>query len=34
LRQVSRSARALAELSDFLEQHPESLLRGKRQEQK
>lgn len=34
LRQVSRSARALAELSDFLEQHPEALIRGKSREQK
>jgi paraquat-inducible protein B len=34
LKQVSRSARALAELSDFLEQHPESLLRGKPREEK
>jgi paraquat-inducible protein B len=29
LKQLSRSARALADLSDYLEQHPESLLRGK-----
>jgi paraquat-inducible protein B len=29
LRQLSRSARTLADLSDYLEQHPESLLRGK-----
>lgn len=29
LSQLSRAARALAELSDFLEQHPESLIRGK-----
>ena len=29
LKQLSRSARALAELSDYLERHPESLIRGK-----
>lgn len=29
LRQLSRSARTLADLSDYLEQHPESLIRGK-----
>ena len=29
LKQLSRSARTLADLSDYLEQHPESLLRGK-----
>lgn len=29
LKQLSRSARALADLSDFLEQHPEALIRGK-----
>jgi paraquat-inducible protein B len=29
LRQLARSARTLADLSDYLEQHPESLLRGK-----
>jgi paraquat-inducible protein B len=29
LKQLSRSARTLAELSDYLEQHPESLIRGK-----
>ena len=34
LRQLSRSARTLANLSDYLEQHPESLIRGKPQEPK
>jgi paraquat-inducible protein B len=29
LKQLSRSARTLADLSDYLEQHPESLIRGK-----
>lgn len=29
LRQLSRSAQSLADLSDYLEQHPESLIRGK-----
>ncbi|MDB5986208.1 MAG: hypothetical protein JWR16_1261 [Nevskia sp.] len=29
LKQLSRSARALADLSDYLERHPESLIRGK-----
>jgi paraquat-inducible protein B len=28
--EVSNSARALRRLADYLEQHPESLLRGKR----
>jgi paraquat-inducible protein B len=32
LKQVSRAAHTLADLSDFLEQHPESLLRGKSRE--
>ena len=34
LKQLSRSARTLADLSDYLEQHPESLIRGKPQESK
>ena len=34
LKQLSRSARALADLSDFLEQHPEALVRGKGAEAK
>jgi len=34
LKQLSRSARTLADLSDYLEQHPESLIRGKPQEPK
>ena len=29
LRQVAQSARALALLADYLERHPESLIRGK-----
>jgi paraquat-inducible protein B len=29
LKQLSRSARTLADLSDYLEQHPESMIRGK-----
>jgi paraquat-inducible protein B len=29
LKQLSHSARTLADLSDYLEQHPESLIRGK-----
>jgi paraquat-inducible protein B len=29
LRQVSRSAQAVGALADFLERHPEALLRGK-----
>jgi paraquat-inducible protein B len=31
LEQLSRAARALSELSDLLEQHPEALLRGKKE---
>jgi paraquat-inducible protein B len=34
LKQLSHSARTLADLSDYLEQHPESLLRGKRPDAK
>jgi len=34
LKQLSRSARTLADLSDYLEQHPESLIRGKPKEPK
>ena len=34
LKQLSRSARTLADLSDYLEQHPESLIRGKPRESK
>jgi len=34
LKQLSRSARTLADLSDYLEQHPESLIRGKPREPK
>ena len=29
LKQVSKSARSVGELSDYLERHPESLIRGK-----
>jgi paraquat-inducible protein B len=29
LRELNRAARSLRTLSDYLEQHPESLLRGK-----
>jgi paraquat-inducible protein B len=29
LKQVAQSARALAVLADYLERHPESLIRGK-----
>ncbi len=32
LREVSRAAQSLRVLSDFLEQHPESLIRGKRED--
>jgi len=32
LRQVAQSARALAVLSDYLERHPESLIRGKQED--
>jgi paraquat-inducible protein B len=32
LREVSRAARSMRELADYLERHPESLLRGKREE--
>ncbi len=32
LRDVSRAARAVRDLADYLERHPESLLRGKREE--
>jgi paraquat-inducible protein B len=34
LKQLSRSARTLADLSDYLEQHPESLIRGKPRDEK
>ena len=34
LREVSRAAQSLRELSDYLEQHPESLIRGKREDRK
>lgn len=34
LRQLTRSARSLADLSDYLEQHPESVIRGKPREPK
>ena len=32
LRDVSRAAQAVRDLADYLERHPESLLRGKREE--
>ncbi len=32
MREVSRAAQSLRVLSDYLEQHPESLIRGKREE--
>ena len=32
LREVSRAAQSLRVLSDYLEQHPESLIRGKRED--
>jgi len=32
LREVSRAAQSLRVLGDFLEQHPESLIRGKRED--
>ncbi len=32
LREVSRAARAVRDLADYLERHPESLLRGKQEE--
>jgi len=34
LREVSRAAQALRVLGDYLEQHPESLLRGKQEDKK
>lgn len=34
LREVSRAAQSLRLLGDYLEQHPESLLRGKREDKK
>jgi paraquat-inducible protein B len=34
LREVSRAAAAFRVLSDYLERHPESLIRGKREESK
>ena len=32
LREVSRAAQSLRVLGDYLEQHPESLIRGKRED--
>ena len=32
LEQLSRSARSLRQLTDYLERHPEALLRGKSEE--
>ncbi len=32
LKQLSRAARALTDLTEFIEQHPESLIRGNRAE--
>ena len=34
MREVSRAAQSLRELGDYLEQHPEALLRGKREDRK
>lgn len=34
LREISRAARALRTLGEYLEQHPESLLRGKKEEER
>lgn len=34
LREIARTARAFRGLADFLERHPESLIRGKKQEEK
>lgn len=34
LREVSRAARSVRELTDYLEQHPEALLKGKSEEKK
>jgi paraquat-inducible protein B len=34
LQEVSRAARALRVLADYLERHPEALLRGKKGEAK
>jgi len=34
LREVSRAAQSLKELSDYLEQHPESLVRGKKEDKR
>jgi paraquat-inducible protein B len=34
LRQVGQSARALAALADYLERHPEALIRGKPEDPK
>lgn len=34
LREVSRAAQSLRVLTDYLEQHPESLIRGKREDKK
>ena len=32
LREVSRAAQSLRVLTDYLEQHPESLIRGKKED--
>ena len=32
LREISRAAQALRALSDYLERHPEALIRGKREQ--
>jgi paraquat-inducible protein B len=32
MREVSRAAQSLRVLGDYLEQHPESLIRGKRED--
>jgi paraquat-inducible protein B len=34
LREVSRAAQAFRVLADYLERHPESLLRGKKEDDK
>jgi len=32
LREISRAAQALRALSDYLERHPEALIRGKKEQ--
>jgi paraquat-inducible protein B len=34
LEQVDRAAQSLRSLTDYLERHPEALLRGRREERK